>query len=342
MTLQRAVAYTATPGYLFQTMLSAVQARSNVDNGTQVHVIAVAGRGDAGPELAVMASVAAAHNIIFRQVTPDVVDDLHPTFARLFLDRVLPKEIGTVLYLDGDTQVLGPLTPLLTRPPERGRLAGVLDPMAAIRLTHAKLRRQIDRDWDSAGMPEGARRGYVNAGVLLFDRADLQDFRAAALARYAEGDGRLPYADQDAINAALWTDIEHLELEWNYPGFLLGVDCPARAGARIIHYMSSPRPWHGSYLPWRRAGYLPYVELVREHPELALYWARPSIARIGRNHAQQLYKSCSEGRVWRSARFREALELLYPNRLLGVTGDQNQSVAVASPSEGHRQLPSTM
>ena len=104
--------------------------------------------------------------------------------------------------------------------------------------------------------------------------------------------------------------------------FLLGVDWRARDDARIVHYMSNPRPWHGSYLPWRREGYRPYADLVRRHPELKPYWNRPALPRTLRNHAQQVYKACSEGRHWRSAPFRASLETVYPDRLGGFPAGQ--------------------
>jgi hypothetical protein len=316
MTERRAVAYTATPGYLFQTILSAVQARRNVGDDTDVHVVALVEGADAEPELKVMASVAAAEDIAFHRVPRRVLDGLHPTFARLFLDHVLPEGIGKVLYLDGDTQVRGSLAPLLERPLDRGRLAAVLDPMTAIRPSHRRLRRRIDRAWDAADLSTRTRARYVNAGVLVFHRADLGGFRERVLSRYAQRGSTFTFADQDAINSTLSDAIDHLEVEWNYPGFLLGVDWPARDNARIVHFMSDPRPWHGSYLPWRHEGYRPYGDFVRQHPELSPYWSRPGAGRTVRNYAQQIYKACSEGRHWRSAGFRASLQLIYPDRLV--------------------------
>ena len=330
MTRTRAVAYTATPGYLFQTILSAVQARRNVDDATQVHVAALVEPGAAESELdGRQRPSPSAHGIRVQRVASGVLEGLHPMFGRLFLDRVLPEAIDTVLYLDGDTQVRGPLTPLLDKPLARGRLAAVIDPMSAVRRTHRGLGRRIDRGWDAAGLPPQARQGYVNSGVLMFHRADLASFRERVLAANADHGATFTHADQDAINYALWDVIDHVELEWNYPAFLLGVDWKARDDARVVHFMSNPRPWHGSYLPWRREGYRPYADLVRRHPELSPYWGRPALPRALRNHAQQVYKACSEGRHWRSARFRAALEAVYPGRLDGAAAGEGRALGAA-------------
>ena len=310
--MTRAVAYIGTPGYLFHTMLSAAQAVRRVDHDTQVHVVALTQPGVAEAELSVMAGVAQAHGVIMHRVGRDLLGGLSPVFGRLFLDEVLPADVDTVLYLDCDTQIRGPLSPLLDHTLERGRLAAVRDPMAAIRRTHRSLRRRIDQAWDAAGIPVQARAGYVNAGMLLFHRADLAGFRERALAANAERGARFTFLDQDALNTALWDVIDHVGLEWNYPGFLLGVDWPTRDAARVVHYMSDPRPWHGSYRPWGAESHRPYAELVRRHPELAPYWDRPGATRALRNHAQQLYKACTEGRHWRSAPFRAALDQVYP------------------------------
>jgi Glycosyl transferase family 8 len=329
MTQRRAVAYTATPGYLFQTLLSAVQARRNVAEDTDVHLLALVQRGEAERELEVMASVATAHGITFHRVPREILSGLHPTFARLFLDEALPEGIGKVLYLDGDTQVRGSLAPLLDRPLDRGRLAAVRDPMTVIRPSHRRLRRRIDRAWDAADLSAGMRSRYVNAGVLVFHLADLAGFRERVLSQYAERGSSFPYRDQDAINSTLSDLIDHLEVEWNYPGFLLGVDWAARDNARIVHFMSDPRPWDGSYLPWRRDGHRPYEDLVRQHPELSPYWRRPRGARALRNHAQQIYKAFTEGRHWRSAPFRACLQLVYPDRL--TTSAPRSGPVVAEP-----------
>jgi lipopolysaccharide biosynthesis glycosyltransferase len=211
--------------------------------------------------------------------------------------------------------VRGDLTPLFARPLDPGRLGAVRDPMVAVRRAHRGFRRRIDAGWDAAGLPAAARLGYVNSGVLLFHRADLAGFREQVLRDHREhGDG-YTHPDQDAVNRALAAAIDHLELEWNYPGFLLDVDVPARHDARVVHFMSHPSPWQGCHWPWGRRGFEPYAGLVREHPGLAPYWDRARGARAARHAAQQLWKSRTEGRTWRSARFRDAVLAVYPTRV---------------------------
>jgi lipopolysaccharide biosynthesis glycosyltransferase len=297
-TMTRAVCYTATAGYLFQTVVSAVQARQHTSSEVDVTVVAV---GDAtSVEHQVFERICADHGISVLAAPPSSLQGLHPMYARLFLDLLLPPEVDEVLYLDGDTQVVGDITPLVEASPPPGGALASLDPMVFIRRADARARARIDGWWDSSGIPAAVRGRYVNSGVLRLARRDIGRLRDDALRQTAEERSALRFPDQDSINTTLGDLIVPVSMSWNFPGFLLDTQLVELAPPRIIHFMSDPRPWNAALTPWGRTYHQPYADFVSRHPEAAPYWSRLSGAPLLRYRAQQRFKWATERRVWQS------------------------------------------
>ena len=152
------------------------------------------------------------------------------TYAKLRMAEALP-DLDQVLYLDVDTLVRGPLDSLLD-----------------MRLNHS-----------TGGVPELgplARRlfgtgliPYVNTGVLRvsLDRWREEGIWAAAM-RALIDNPRLPYLDQDALNAVLRGRVDLLPTAFNvfdfhHPlsGQLAVFDDPA-----IVHFVGANKPWHAT------------------------------------------------------------------------------------------------
>ncbi|MBR3254762.1 MAG: glycosyltransferase family 8 protein [Clostridia bacterium] len=169
--------------------------------------------------------------------------------ARLVLDKLLPKEINKVLYLDGDTIVRGSIEELWNINLSNHVLAASIEP------TVDKIRKE---KLGLKGYP------YYNAGVLLIN---LEKWRNEKIGKkildfYKKNDGKLFANDQDAINGALKDNIYTLLPKYNfynifyqypykflnklmedvkyfdYNQFQQCVKNPI-----IIHYLGEERPW---------------------------------------------------------------------------------------------------
>ncbi|HVX81704.1 MAG TPA: glycosyltransferase family 8 protein [Devosiaceae bacterium] len=155
-------------------------------------------------------------------------------YGRLLLDRLLPREVERVLYLDCDVMVRRPIEELYDLDLEGMAIGAVADPY------HDGIK--LGRDIRTKQSPFDSAQPYFNSGVLLIDRAA---FAAADLpGRIAEfaRTGLLSqlYFDQDILNlvfAGNW-----LELPWRFN--LLEPRKPHESlGPVILHYTGHRRPW---------------------------------------------------------------------------------------------------
>ena len=169
--------------------------------------------------------------------------------ARLLVDRLLPKSVSRVLYLDADTLVIGSLRELWETDLAGCPLGMVAEPTA----NHAR-----KKDLGLENM------SYFNSGVLLIDLARWrkEETGKQILDFYRSRGGKLFAPDQDAINGALAGRIYELSpkynffnIFWYYPyRTLVKISRPAayleerafREAAgdpRIVHFLGEDRPW---------------------------------------------------------------------------------------------------
>ena len=171
--------------------------------------------------------------------------------------------------------------------------------MVLIEKVHPRIRRTINGWWDTAEIPPAVRGNYVNAGVIRLPLERVPEIRRLVLEMV--GSGRdLPFKDQDAINLLLADDLEVVSSDYNFPGFLLGTDLERAGAPKIIHFMSSPRPWNAALAPWGRGYFAPYVEFAAKHPASDAYWAKFSVRQSLRYRAQYAYKYVTERRNFTS------------------------------------------
>ena len=140
-------------------------------------------------------------------------------YARLLIADLLPASLARILYLDCDIICTGALRPLW-------QLA------AAVPLVGAVPDRTGER-W--------------NSGVLLINLAAWRerDIAGKLIAWMGANPDKLALADQDAINAGLWTEITPLSDCWNLQ---IGLDSGPLPAARLneavlLHYTSAHKPW---------------------------------------------------------------------------------------------------
>jgi lipopolysaccharide biosynthesis glycosyltransferase len=296
------VAYTTDNGYLFPTLLSALQARQHTSRfKTDIFICYL---GEPTRDSETVRGICAREGVIFRDVAPAEVDNMPIMYARLFLDDICGTRYEQILYMDGDTQVGGDLQALLDTPIPTGMLLSVRDPMTLVIDRNSPTWRRQREYLKSIGIDGRHKDTYFNSGVIYFKTDDWGDIRERCLALRRERASEFRFPDQDILN--LTTRGRHLTMsfKWNFPIYFLnhaGVE--SLINPRIYHFMSNPRPWHGAFQPWGRDKFKKYDELGEAYPELRsmrkslpqwLYW---------KYALQQRYKRVAENLQWRPGEF---------------------------------------
>lgn len=188
--------------------------------------------------------------------------------SRLLLHKILPKKVDKILYLDGDTIILGDLTNLYNND-MNGQAVG-----ACIESACPKFMKQ------SLGLKN---TNYYNAGVLLInvDKWRQEKIGEGIIQYYQSHNGKLFANDQDAINGYLKNQIYTLPPKYNYGSvldqysydFLKKLEYPANYFSKsdyekakhhpiIIHYAGENRPWRKYNTHEYRAEYKKYLNLT--------------------------------------------------------------------------------
>lgn len=174
----------------------------------------------------------------------------HPVIlARLIMDKILPKEVEKILYLDGDTIVRGSIKELWNTSLGESVIGACMEPT----INHKRLEKL-----NMTGLP------YINSGVLLVNLNKWRKEKTGEkiLDFYKKHSGRLLAADQDSINGALKDKIYLLPFRYNYcntynfynynslrkivaptpyisqKDYNINIKNPV-----IIHYLGEERPW---------------------------------------------------------------------------------------------------
>jgi lipopolysaccharide biosynthesis glycosyltransferase len=223
-----------------------------------------------GPMSAIAARVqriAEAHGISLIPVPSDLIDDMHPMFGRLFIDRFLPSRFQRVVYVDGDTQIAGTLDPLVQAEIPKGCFLACSDPSSLFANLSIGRHRKLAEHHARLGLKDEA--SYFNSGVLVIDRDSWGPMAQASLDAFFENEDLFIHPDQDALNVAVGDRCRIISNKWNFPGFLIGSRVEAVRRPHIYHFMSNPRPWKVSVGPWGARWSKPYFDLLDAYPELA-------------------------------------------------------------------------
>lgn len=184
------------------------------------------------------------------------------TLARLLIGSVLPDTVERVLYLDADTVVLRHIRTLYQTPLKGCIAAAVPEPTI-----YPQVKEEIGLN---------PQEEYFNAGVLLLDlkRWREEKMEEQAFDYYRRKGGKLPFNDQDVLNAVLRDRIAVLPQKnnffSNYRYFRYETLCGQAAWYRscetpesferakhhpvIVHYAGDERPWlAGNLNPYRHA-----------------------------------------------------------------------------------------
>ncbi len=291
------VAYIANKGYLFSTLLSATQAVRHVSPALADVVIFNIGEPHA--ESLAVERACAREGILFHHVDPAVIDGMHIYFARLLIDRFLPAIYDQVLYIDGDTQIVASLDPLVLRDVRPGRVVATRDPLALLARREGKQADAARSRWAGLGIAEADYANYVNSGVLRFAREGWAELGERCIAAYKLNPSLYKFPDQDLVNTVARDRLHYASSAWNFPGFFLahGLQNDG-AQPRIIHFMANPRPWHGPLPHFKRTWHAPYLDLVARHPEVAPFRPRLGAGRYVKYILQQHYLRARDAALW--------------------------------------------
>jgi lipopolysaccharide biosynthesis glycosyltransferase len=266
-----AVVYVTDAGYLFPSLVSAEQVQRQVADIADVFV-ALVGFPDA--ELPRVEEVITSLRLKAMRMNefhlPENITWL-PTYlppatlGRLQLPSYLPQTYRNVVYIDGDTQVIGDICPLLeldvplglvAAAPDRGWLSefrGVFSPWYLALL----------------GVPDASR--YLNSGVLAMSRETLDKVMPASLDFFISNSDVCRFADQSAINAVMRGNFFQLSPRYNFAPeyYRLGID--RVFDPVIVHFSGSLKPWKLSGWPLGERFADSYTSMLARHPHLERY-----------------------------------------------------------------------
>jgi lipopolysaccharide biosynthesis glycosyltransferase len=311
------ICYTTDPAYLLPSFVSAIQARHHAMVNKADIVIYSFG---ATPRAeAAFARASAAENIQFIPVPAKTISGANAMLARLFLSRYVAPDYDRFLYIDGDTQITASLDPLLDFPVPRGQFLAATDPMTFAAPGADKHGREITAYFSSIGIPPQEQHRYFNTGVLFINRDGWEEIGLEAWSLFEKYRAQTRFPDQDALNLAGLAKCIPMSLTWNFPIFMRNARVAQQIRPRITHFMGSPKPWHGVFLPWGKEAYQPYLDIIEKHPALGEYLPRMKQSRKIRYFFQQKYKYGLETLTWAMNDRRQRI-LNYEDSLSGAPG----------------------
>jgi len=294
------ICYTTDPGYLFPTFVSAMQARLHAPAGiADVMIFSI---GDSAQLENAFMRACNAEGIRFLSVSPDHLEGAGAMLARLFLDRIVPPDYAQLLYIDGDTQITGGLAPLLRTEVPPGQFCAASDPMTFSLRGKGRHDRDLANYFASLGLAPERQHNYFNSGVIRINRTGWDEIGRDSWALFQKLRGCSRYPDQDALNLVAMDRRIPMSLAWNFPIFLRNAKLEHAIAPRIIHYMGSPKPWHGQFPPWGPAEYETYLVAARRYPALTPFITRMPLRRKLKYLLQQRYKQMLERAAWGNGR----------------------------------------
>jgi lipopolysaccharide biosynthesis glycosyltransferase len=209
--------------------------------------------------------------------------------ARLAVHQAIDKRYADVVYLDGDIQVVRPITGLLDYSVPEGK---ILAGRGSAWLDKYAPDSQVTPDGYLESLGGVAPEDYFNSGVLAFRRSTWEVEAPRALSFFMEHSGICTRHDQSALNAIFLGRVLHFAPAYNFHRayshlFLQDVYSPA-----IIHFTGSDKPWNSQALPWSGQFIGKYRNFMQMHPELAGYL---SVSEHGPGLAVLAKKSVASG-----------------------------------------------
>lgn len=276
--ITRVVTFVSDRGYVAQALIAASQLAAQPEVAAIADILIYLIDIPEDEQRAIQAALAPARfNFRFldsrRFLTDSVgrLPELHcpsSTLGRLVIDAEIPAQYDTVIYIDGDVQIVGPVAALIgfDCPPDT-LLAGAdrLDNGGRYANPPAYLKGiGIDRVAD-----------YFNAGVMMARRETWRQLTGAALRFLAENPERCKHHDQSALNAVLNAPggprRMMLHPRYNYSTWFRLADRARAIAPSIVHFTGPIKPWNTTGGPWEPAHRRVYADFLAAHPYFAQY-----------------------------------------------------------------------
>lgn len=302
----RCVCFTTDAGYLFPTLLSAIQAREHLSTNIADVVVILFAQDEMFDKA--FAQVCFDKSVLLMVVDNSALRGLTAMYGRLFLNELLPAHYTDILYLDGDVQICASLDAVLTRKLRDGNaFAAVADPMA-IEVRQKNSRGvEIHDYFQGLGITSSPEQPYFNSGALRIIRDGWIGVCRDALQVLRDQPDLCLWQDQSALNFAGHSRFEPMSFKWNFPIFFRNCGVEKAISPRVYHFMSKPKPWNGNFRPWNVAFCQPYAALIEEYPSLAHYAAPLPASKRAKYLALQNFKWLQETVVWRWSDRRQAI-----------------------------------
>ncbi len=330
------IVYTTDSTYLFPTFVSAMQARLHSSKHKADVTIYCIGVVQAVFDL--VQPMCASEGITLIALDPKIIEGASSMMARLFLNRFAPAHYTDYLYLDGDIHILDSLDPLIDIDVPDGCFLAANDPMTFLLADDTPLSNDLRRHLHSIGFTKAEQLKYFNSGALRIKAKGWETTGLEAWNHFVRLGHGSRFPDQDALNLAGKHRRLPMSLAWNYPVFLRNSRIETKIKPRIKHFMSSPKPWHGSFPPWTQADCDPYQAAIDKFPALEALRPKPlSIRDRVMYHLQQngkrIVESLSWGRSKRRTRILHYQDACQPSLAAVSPPSVAQSVVTHLPSK---------
>ncbi len=297
--------YSVDQRYLLPALVSATQARANTtDPDIDIIIFCF---GVPSEIVSFFSAICSRYDIKIRNLSVDHLRGLTVHYASFFICDFLDEIYENILLVDADTQIDGSLDDLLSFNIPNGKVLAARDPISfGLDQPHPH--------WDeqrkylmSLGLSQDQAARYFNSGVVMCNRQHWMSLCDQFVRFYKEKHGKFRYYDQDIINFVVGTDHTDISIKWNYPVFFDNVGLSISTPAVVRHYMSKPRPWDGSFSPWKQSGLAPYLKIINLHPELRSFHRPFRGAKWLRYVLQQNYKRYSDRSTWHTKQMEVAV-----------------------------------
>jgi lipopolysaccharide biosynthesis glycosyltransferase len=267
----RAVVYITDAGFLIPSLVSAEQVLRQVA-GTADVLIALAGMSDAEMDR-IEPVIADLHLRAIRMddiALPKDVSWLLPhvtatSLGRFYLPRYLPSRYRSIVYIDGDTQVVGDIVPLVELDVPSGLVAAAPD---CAWVTAARWRFEGSY-LERLGVSDPAQ--YVNTGVLAFARDTLDRVMPEALGYFLANSEACRFVDQSALNAVMRGKLFPLSPRYNFLTDYHEWAVQRLFDPVILHFAGHLKPWKVAGWPLGDRYFGTYADMLRRYPVLAPY-----------------------------------------------------------------------
>ncbi len=192
------------------------------------------------------------------------------TLARLVLADYIPANYKHVVYLDGDTQIMGDITPLLKFEVPEGKIAAVNGSIWLTGNTNAEWNKQYLKNLGGVDQYQ-----YFNGGVLAFQLETWAEIGPQALKFFFENSEACYHHDQSALNAVCKGRRVTLEPAYNFHSEYAKLCVKNSYNPRIVHFTGNTKPWMYPVAPWGRRFTQPYIDILNEHVFLNDFMKKP-------------------------------------------------------------------